>query len=149
MKPITAPRLFLIAAVLAFGGARLACRYHHSKPILFDLTAAQELQVERLNELTLRRTTPLKQELSRTRWELIALLRAPDPDNATVETRLRQISRLEDALQREFVQHLLRVKRVLTPDQQERLFHTMGQRLLPRPPWMSQRRWQVLERPGL
>src|SRR5437762_292372 len=134
MKPIAAARLFLAAVVLAFGGARLACHAIHSRPILADLTVAQQAQVDHLNELTLQRTTPLKQDLSRTRWELIALLQQPDPDKASVEAKLREISRLEDAIQREFVQHVLRVKQVLTPAQQERLFRTMGERLSPPSP---------------
>src|SRR5437763_14797560 len=148
MKPITPPRLFLLAAIIAFGVARFACHFRHSRPILFDLTAGQAAQIERLNALTLQRTTPLKQELSQARWALIAQLRSTDPDQPAVEARLREISRLEDAVQREFVQHLLRVKKVLTPAQQERLFRTMDQRLSPGPPWMSQRRWWIPQRTG-
>jgi Spy/CpxP family protein refolding chaperone len=126
--------LFLTAVALAFGVARVACRHFHSQPILYDLTAAQHAQVDHLHQLLLERTSPLKQDLDRARAELMAQLRQSHTDKGAVEAKLREISLLEDAIQREFVQHLLRMKKVLTPAQQERLFRTMGERLsLPSP----------------
>jgi Spy/CpxP family protein refolding chaperone len=140
MSRIAVASLFLTAVALAFGGARVACRHFHSRPILYDLTAAQQAQVDHLHQLLLERTSPLKQDLGRARGELMTLLRQPDPDKGAVEAKLREISRLEDAIQREFVQHLLRMKKVLTPAQQERLFRTMGERLsLPSPGGPPQR----------
>jgi Spy/CpxP family protein refolding chaperone len=126
--------LFLTAVVLAFGGARFAWRHFHSRAVLSDLTAAQQAQVDRLDQLLSERTAPLKQALDRSRGELIALVSQPAPDPKRIEAKLREISQWEQATQREFVQHLLRMKKVLTPAQQERLFRAMGERLsLPGP----------------
>jgi Spy/CpxP family protein refolding chaperone len=134
MKLTSTAGLFLTAVALAFGGARFMCHSIHSRPVLFDMTAVQKAQVDHLHGVLLARTSPLKRELGQARGELMALLRQPDPDKAAVEAKLREITRLEDAIQREFVQHLLRMKKVLTPAQQERLFRTMGERLsLPAP----------------
>jgi Spy/CpxP family protein refolding chaperone len=129
MKLITTASLFLTAVAFSFGGARFVCHSIHSRPVLFDLTPAQRAQVDRLQQLRLERTSPLKQDLARARRELITLLRQPDPDRKAVTAKLREISRLEEAIQGEFVQHLLRMKKVLTPAQQERLFGSMDERL--------------------
>jgi Spy/CpxP family protein refolding chaperone len=129
MKLITAAALFFTAVALSFGGARFVCHSIHSRPILFDLTAAQQAKVDRLQQVRLERTSRSKQDLGRARRELITLLRQPAPDTRAIAAKLREISRLEEAIRREFVQHLLRMKKVLTPAQQERLFGTMDERL--------------------
>jgi Spy/CpxP family protein refolding chaperone len=123
--------LFLAAGLLAFGGARFACHYFHSQPVLRDLTAAQQAQVDRLDQLLSERTSPLKQQLDRSRAELIELVSQPEPDRQRIEAKLREISGLEAATQREFVRHLLRMKQVLTPAQQARLFRAMSEQLSP------------------
>jgi Spy/CpxP family protein refolding chaperone len=142
MRPNFFTGLFLAAVVFAFGAARFACHHFHSRPVLSDLTAAQQAQVDRLDQRLAERTAPLKAALDRSRGELIALVSQPDPDPQRIEAKLREVSRLEEATQREFVQHLLRMKQVLTSAQQARLFRAMGERLSLPSPGVPPRRGQ-------
>ncbi|MFH1007874.1 MAG: periplasmic heavy metal sensor [Candidatus Latescibacterota bacterium] len=70
----------------------------------------------------------LQEELSEARNSMMALLRSADPDSTAVEEVLEEIMASQMAMERKVLHNLLRMKRELTPEQQEKLLRMMARR---------------------
>jgi Spy/CpxP family protein refolding chaperone len=73
-----------------------------------------------------------RQEVERLRVSLIALMRADNPDNNTIEAAITQINKIQEDMQKTVVSHMLEFKSLLDKDQQKKFLHiiegAMGQR---------------------
>jgi len=69
-----------------------------------------------------------QQDLLEARTRMMELLRSPDPDSMAVEEILEEMTSAQMAMQRTVLRNLLRMKRELTPEQQERLLRMMERR---------------------
>ena len=66
--------------------------------------------------------------LAKTRIRMMQLLRSPEPDSTEVEAMFQEMAAFQMAIQRTVFRNLLRMKRELTPEQQEKLLRMMARR---------------------
>jgi Spy/CpxP family protein refolding chaperone len=134
MKTLIAAIVFVGAAWLSFWAVGSLYRQprsdeqHVARRFERDylrLTAAQQDRVSRLHQVMQGRMGTLRRDARKARLELIELLSQPQPDKRAIDEKLREFARLQEDIQREVVEHLLRVKQVLTEEQQKRLFKTI------------------------
>lgn len=70
-----------------------------------------------------------RSELTIQRMELEELLEADEPDRASIDRKLRELSAARDALQRARIEHRLAFRQVLTPEQRTKARTLLRQRL--------------------
>lgn len=70
----------------------------------------------------------IRRDLSESRVRLMQLLRSPDPDSTAVEEVLQEIASSQVALERKVIHNILRMRKVLTPEQREELLRMMERR---------------------
>jgi len=70
----------------------------------------------------------IRRDLSEKRARLMQLLRSPDPDSTAVEEILQEIASYQVTLERKIVQSILQMRKVLTPEQREKLFRMIERR---------------------
>jgi Spy/CpxP family protein refolding chaperone len=93
-----------------------------------DMLSLSPAQIERLDKetsRTLEEINELRRHHFETRAHLFQLLRSPSPDSMAVEEVLRDISESQMALERHVIHNILRMKRILTPEQQEKLLRSL------------------------
>lgn len=134
IKIVVAAIVLIGAATLSFWAAglihgqpqpdeqRWTHRFEHN---YLQLTAEQKEQVDRSHEVLRERIAPLQKSAHTARLELMELVAQPQPDKQAIEAKIAEIARLQESIQREVVEHLLRIKPALSEDQQKRLCETM------------------------
>ena len=95
----------------------------------FALTAKQRKQCAESDEEFRQKRMELVAELADAQARLMDVLRQPKPKQQDIDAALRAVSETQAKLQRAVVDHLLRLKSVLTPKQQEELFESLGQHM--------------------
>lgn len=71
----------------------------------------------------------LRQEIANQRQRLFDMLRQPQPPEADIAAQITVINNLQNALEQELAQYLLKVKQNLRPDQQDILLEHVRRRL--------------------
>jgi Spy/CpxP family protein refolding chaperone len=83
-----------------------------------NLTAEQSSKIQALQQAHLTKIAPLRQALLSKRFELRNLWLTPNPDQAAVLAKQKEILNLQAQLQEEATRYRLEVRQVLTPEQQ-------------------------------
>ena len=99
---------------------------HH---ILAREIGLEKAQVEQLNKMREEMSgimQPIQREIMLRRHELISLLKQADPDTARAAELLKEISLLQTEHERRAFDVFMRVKEILTPEQQARLESIMN-----------------------
>jgi Spy/CpxP family protein refolding chaperone len=89
------------------------------------LSPAQKRDLDKLQQTMQENMKPLQNDARRARLELMALLQKPEPDSKAIREKLSEISRLQSEMQSIAVENLLNMKKILTLEQQKRLFETL------------------------
>jgi len=98
---------------------------HHFEHHYLQLTPGQKEQVDRSHEVLRERMAPLQERAHTARLELMDLIAQPQADKEAIAGKIADIARLQENIQREVVDHLLRIKPVLSEEQQKRLSKTI------------------------
>jgi len=77
----------------------------------------------------------IRAKLARKRAELSELLEETSPDQEKIKVKINEIASLQVQLQRETINHLERIRAVLTPEQRAKFFSLIRKRLHPKGPW--------------
>ena len=107
---------------------------HPGGPMLKPMRRALSLNPAQMRELGEQRRQIAEeieknqQDLVEARARLMELLRSPAPDSMAVEEILEEMTSAQMTMQRTVLRNLLRMKRELTPEQQERLLRMMERR---------------------
>jgi len=112
--------IFLSLMVIALLASRFIGR--RRKPIrgyldLIRLNEGQKQQVEDIRRDFLPRVAGIRQALRQRRLELNDLLFAEPPDMQAIESKSRDISKLQAQLEREVIEHIIQEKQLLAPEQ--------------------------------
>jgi Spy/CpxP family protein refolding chaperone len=83
-----------------------------------NLTAEQSAKMQALQQAHLAKIGPLQRALLSKRLELRSLYLAPNPDQATVLAKQKEMLSLQAQMQEEATKYRLEVRKVLTPEQQ-------------------------------
>ncbi len=83
-----------------------------------NLTAEQSSKIQALQQAHLAKIGPLQQALLSKRLELRSLYLAPNPDQAAVLAKQKEMLNLQAQMQEEATKYRLEVRKVLTPEQQ-------------------------------
>jgi Spy/CpxP family protein refolding chaperone len=79
----------------------------------------------------------LRNDLFQKRYELNLLIAEKNPDPAAIDAKITEISALQAQMERLIVQHIIAVRAILTPEQQQMLIDFMGRHMIPPPPGSS------------
>ena len=71
---------------------------------------------------------PLRERMRETRREVLGLLRAEEPDPVLLAEAGRRLAELQVAVEKLYTQNFLRLKAVLTPEQENQFFLLMEER---------------------
>ena len=106
-------------------------RYHPSMSYLYKELALSESQLKKM-ELFRKslesRMKGIKKELREKRVDLVDLLTESEPDRKKINEKLIEIESLQGNLQRLIIEHLLKQKTVLDPEQQKMFFSLIEKR---------------------
>jgi Spy/CpxP family protein refolding chaperone len=86
-----------------------------------DLSEQQIEQMRRTNEEMRKAMQPLREELFRKRHELMSLLRADEIARDKADRLIAEIAELQARHEAQLFEHLVNMRSILTPEQQERL----------------------------
>jgi Spy/CpxP family protein refolding chaperone len=98
---------------------------------LLNLTSEQAVMMRGAKEELMRQVDEVQRELTVERTALATLLAASEPDRETIALQLGKIASLQQRLQRNVVEHLLREKEVLEPEQQATFNEIIRRRVCP------------------
>lgn len=98
-----------------FGGPGLGV------PPIPNLTAEQSAQIQALRDGYLKEVGPLQQELYATGTELRSLWASPNPDQAAIAAKQKEIFSLQSQLQEKATSLGLEIRKILTPEQLAKL----------------------------
>ena len=91
-----------------------------------NLTAEQSSKMQALQQAHLTKIGPLQQALLSKRLELRSLWLSPNPDQAAVMAKQKEILALQSQIQEEATNFRLEMRKVLTPEQQAQFGPGMG-----------------------
>lgn len=95
------------------------------------LTAEQTQQLQSLREAQFKEMAPLQEKLFSRKQELRLLWANPNPDQGQILAKQKEISDLQAQIQQTATKHQLEARKILTPEQQQKLaVSSMG-----RGPW--------------
>ena len=115
--------LALMATVaLAWGpGRSYGMGPGYGYPAIPNLTAEQSSQIQALQKAHMDETAPLQEELFKKRTELRSLWLTPNPDQAAITAKQKEILNLQTKLQEKGTNFRLEISKLLTPEQQAQL----------------------------
>lgn len=96
-----------------FGGG-----YGYGTPAIPNLTAEQSAKIQALQKAHLDEVAPIQQQLLAKRMELRSLWLNPNPDQASIAAKQKEILSLQTKLQEKATNLRLEARKVLTPEQQ-------------------------------
>jgi Spy/CpxP family protein refolding chaperone len=103
-----------------------------------DLKENQLKAIEAMHESTFVKMNVIRDTLELKRAALINILKELQPDNAKIQTLVKEIANLQAQIELGFTENLLAMKKVLTPQQQQQFFELfkgkLGGREMPPPP---------------
>jgi len=86
-----------------------------------NLTAEQSSQIQALQKAHMDEIAPLQEELFKKRTELRSLWLTPNPDQADITAKQKEILNLRTDLQEKGTNFRLQINKLLTPEQQTQL----------------------------
>jgi len=113
-----------LMATVAFAGGMgrgFGAGYGYSYPAIPNLTAEQSSQIQALQKAHMDETAPLQEELFKKRTELRSLWLTPNPDQAAITAKQKEILNLQTKLQEKGTNFRLEISKLLTPEQQAQL----------------------------
>ncbi|MFQ6084221.1 MAG: Spy/CpxP family protein refolding chaperone [Candidatus Aminicenantia bacterium] len=96
-----------------------------------SLSQSQAREMESLRQSLEPKMEEIKKELREKRVQLVNLLMESEPDLEKINIQLTEIESLQTELQKLVIDHLLQEKKILSPEQQKRLFSIISKRLCP------------------
>jgi len=93
----------------------------YGTPPIPNLTAEQSSQIQALQKAHLDEIAPLQEELYKKRTELRSLWLTPNPDQAAITAKQKEILNLQTNLQEKGTNFRLEIRKLLTPEQQAQL----------------------------
>ncbi len=119
---LTLALALMATAALAWGlGRGYGMGPGYGTPAIPNLTAEQSSQIQALQKAHLDEIAPLQQELLKKRTEMRSLWSTPNPDQATITAKQKEILNLQTQLQEKGTNLRLETRKVLTPEQQAQL----------------------------
>jgi Spy/CpxP family protein refolding chaperone len=104
-----------------------------------DLSKEQLSRIEGSRDMFLRALNEIGDKMISRHIELVDLIAADPVDRKAVEAKLGQIRSLQQSMQQQVVEHLLKHKQIMTPAQQAKFFAILKARIreqgAPGPPW--------------
>jgi len=100
-----------------------------------SLSESQKKEMESLNRLFYERAERIRAQLDQRRVELSELLGESFPNREKIREKVSEIAFLQAQLQRETINHLERIRSILTPEQQAKFFSLIRKRLQPKGLW--------------
>jgi Spy/CpxP family protein refolding chaperone len=94
-----------------------------------NLNSEQIATCDEFNRIFQEKTVKIRKGLRHDKIRLAELLMAPEVDKPELDGTVETISELQKELQLEVVNHLLNLKTILTPEQQEKLFTMIVRRM--------------------
>jgi Spy/CpxP family protein refolding chaperone len=113
-----------LMATVAFAGGMgrgFGAGYGYSYPAIPNLTAEQSSKIQALQKAHMDETAPLQEELFKKRTELRSLWLTPNPDQAAITAKQKEILNLQTKLQEKGTNFRLEISKLLTPEQQAQL----------------------------
>ncbi|MEA1965630.1 MAG: periplasmic heavy metal sensor [Candidatus Aerophobetes bacterium] len=105
-----------------------------------SLSESQKEKMESLNRVFYLKAEKIKDQLNQERIELSELLGESSLNWEKIDDKVSKIVSLQAQLQRETVNHLGRIKSILTPEQKIKFFSLIRRRLHHRGPWKRDRK---------
>ena len=93
----------------------------YGSPPIPNLTAEQSAQIQALQKAHMDEIAPLQEELFKKRTELRSLWLTPNPDQAAITAKQKEILNLQTKLQEKGTNFRLEISKLLTPEQQAQL----------------------------
>jgi Spy/CpxP family protein refolding chaperone len=96
-----------------------------------SLSESQRKKVESLNGAFYPRITEIRAQLAQERAELSDLLGESPPNQEKIEVKINEIASLQVQLEREVINHLVEMQKILTPEQRNKFLSFTKRRLHP------------------
>lgn len=137
-KPLIFPALAVLAAVASFG---ISSRMHSRQALPQPCSLKPLAEYLTLTSEQVKRIEPVFAEHQRKRIDalhnreeavthLLSVLRSPNATGAEIDKAAGEVDAAQSRLRRLMVDHLQRLKSLLTPVQREKLFDLVGRRCL-------------------
>jgi hypothetical protein len=97
-----------------------SCTVSCCLPEDISLTPVQEKQIQKLQQDFCQCRDTLSLNIDRKRFMLAEILLQPNPDSRAIETLVENIARLQADMEKQTIKHILEVKSLLPPEQQDR-----------------------------
>jgi Spy/CpxP family protein refolding chaperone len=94
-----------------------------------NLNNDQKSQIEKLRAEFQKQQIAQRAKVQTARVELRQVLRAENPDKSAIEKKINEVAQLNAQLQTARVNHLLNVRKVLTPEQQKMIREAVRERV--------------------
>lgn len=105
-----------------------------------SLSESQRKKIQFLNKSFYPKVQKIRAQLDQKRVELSELLGKPSPNREKIREKVSEIAFLQAQLQKETINHLERIRAVLTPEQRVKFFSLIRKRLHPKRPWRGGRK---------
>lgn len=136
--------VLIVLAILVGAGAYFAADYwagdNHPHPTTMhdksiherlELTPDQQRRIQQIHAEFRSRRAKLGERHRDCRGELLELLQQQPPDRGRINEKIEQISALQKNMQKEAVEHILKVAAELDASQRERLFELLDEAMCP------------------
>lgn len=97
-----------------------------------DLTDEQNQMFEKYRKELNNQLAPLREKIHQKRRELLALLKADTIEEEKVNAVLAEIANLQAEIEKNVVHHSIKIRKMLTPEQQKKFITVLEQQLFPR-----------------
>lgn len=94
-----------------------------------NLNENQLKAIEVMHESTFEKMNVLRETLELKRAELINSLKESQPDNSKIQSLIKEIANRQAQIELGFIENILAMKKILTPDQQQQFFELFKGRL--------------------
>jgi Spy/CpxP family protein refolding chaperone len=125
---------------------------HTRLAVDLDLSENQIEEIMKINEDMRNSMWPMREELFKKRRELMSLLKDSEPDRRRADSLLKEIAALQVQHDEQMFDRLVRIRNILTPEQQEQLGGLLHRFIEegrpPEPPHMPVRPHGSFELPG-
>ena len=121
---LTLALALMTTAALAWGpgfGRGFGAGPGYGTPPIPNLTAEQSSQIQALQKAHLDEIAPLQEELYKKRTELRSLWLTPNPDQAAITAKQKEILNLQSKLQEKATNLRFETRKLLTPEQQAQI----------------------------
>jgi len=119
---LTLALALMTSAALAWGPGRgYGMGPGYGTPAIPNLTAEQSSKIQALQKAHMDEIAPLQEELFKKTTELRSLWLTPNPDQAAITAKQKEILNLQTKLQEKGTNFRLEISKLLTPEQQAQL----------------------------